>query len=63
MSATIPDTSANSLEHAVLKRLQMKMFSYHPSSLPIPKHLAPEKTLDAPSEAELIAELAKITAV
>ena len=41
----------------------MKIFNYHPSSLPIPKHLAPEKTLDVSSEVELIAELAKIAAV
>ena len=34
MSATIPDSSANELEHQVLKRLQFKMFSYYPPQLP-----------------------------
>ena len=35
MSATIPDSSANDLEHAVLQRFRMKTFNYYPSSLPV----------------------------
>ena len=33
MSATIPDSNINKLEHAVLERLKFKIFSYCPSSL------------------------------
>ena len=53
MSATIPDSSANELEHAVLQRLKMKMFSYYPSSLKIPKRLTTTHTLENVDEVTL----------
>ena len=63
MSATIPDSSANKLEYAVLERLKFKIFSYCPSSLQMQKRLASEHTLEAPDEGKLIEKLSELAVV